>query len=157
MNLKNYTCDQLSIESKRVSDTRIVIVADRGLNTSDNIYYLNGSNKSDDNPRDGYVYGQSIRGASNEFKQWVLSGGYEIDTLTNDEGEDIVFKHKSRIYPKELNLSVTTRDGKPKKTKTGCRPEANGLLLRKICQETGDRPNGYGGAGKRPYKTPQKL
>lgn len=99
------------------SDTRIVIVADRGLNTSDNIYYLNGSNKSDDNPRDGYVYGQSIRGASNEFKQWVLSGGYEIDTLTNDEGEDIVFKHKSRIYPKELNLSVTTRDGKPKKQK----------------------------------------
>lgn len=99
------------------SDTRIVIVADRGLNTSDNIYYLNGSNKSDDNPRDGYVYGQSIRGASKEFKQWVLSGGYEVDTITNDEGEGVVFKHKSHIYPKELNLSVTTRDGKPKKQK----------------------------------------
>lgn len=99
------------------SDARIIIVADRGLNTSDNIYYLNGSNKSDNNPRDGYVYGQSIRGASKEFKQWVLSGGYEIDTLTNDEGEDVVFKHKSRIYPKELNLSVTTRNGKPKKQK----------------------------------------
>lgn len=99
------------------SDTRIIIVADRGLNTSDNIYYLNGSNKRDDNPRDGYVYGQSIRGASNEFKQWVLSGGYEISTITTDEGEDVVFKHKSRIYPKELNLSVKTRDGKPKKQK----------------------------------------
>lgn len=99
------------------SDTRTIIVADRGLNTSDNIYYLNGSNKSDDNPRDGYVYGQSIRGASKEFKQWVLSGGYEITTITNDEGEDVVFKHKSRICSKELNLSVTTRDGKPKKQK----------------------------------------
>jgi hypothetical protein len=99
------------------SDSRIVIVADRGLNTSDNIYYLNGSNKSNDNPRDGYVYGRSIRGASKEFKQWVLSGGYEINTITNDEGEDVFFKHKSRIYPKELNPSVTTRDGKPKKQK----------------------------------------
>ena len=51
---------------------RIVVVADRGLNTSDNIYKLNGKNDQDDNPRDGYVYGQSIRGADAEFKQWVL-------------------------------------------------------------------------------------
>ena len=54
------------------SDTRIIFVADRGLNTSDNIYYLNGDNKSDNNQRDGYVYGQSVRGADAEFKQWIL-------------------------------------------------------------------------------------
>lgn len=99
------------------SDTRIIIVADRGLNTSDNIYYLNGSNKSDQNPRDGYVYGQSVRGATKEFKQWVLSGTYELQSFENDEGEDIVFKHKSRIYPKELNVNVTAGNGEPKKQK----------------------------------------
>ena len=54
------------------SDTRIIFVADRGLNTSDNIYYLNGDNKGDVNERDGYVYGQSIRGADAAFKKWVL-------------------------------------------------------------------------------------
>ena len=31
---------------------RIIFVADRGLNTSDNIYFLNGDNKGDYNPRD---------------------------------------------------------------------------------------------------------
>ena len=36
---------------------RIIFVADRGLNTSDNIYFLNGDNKGDNNPRDGYIYG----------------------------------------------------------------------------------------------------
>ena len=41
---------------------RVIIVADRGLNTSDNIYWLNGDNKGENNPRDGYVYGQSVRG-----------------------------------------------------------------------------------------------
>jgi Transposase len=50
------------------SSTRVIVVADRGLNTSDNIYYLNGDNRGEINLRDGYVYGQSIRGADAEFK-----------------------------------------------------------------------------------------
>ena len=50
---------------------RVIFVADRGLNTSDNIYFLNGDNKADYNPRDGYVYGQSVRGADAEFKACV--------------------------------------------------------------------------------------
>ncbi len=56
--------------------SRTIFVADRGVNTSDNIYYLNGGNKGDLNTRDGYVYGQSVRGADAEFKAWVLGGGY---------------------------------------------------------------------------------
>ena len=32
---------------------RVIFVADSGLNTSDNIYFLNGDNKADHNPRDG--------------------------------------------------------------------------------------------------------
>ena len=86
---------------------RIIYVADRGLNTSDNIYWLNGDNKDDDNPRDGYVYGQSVRGADAEFKAWILSGGYESTRIKEDDGNEVLFQHKSRIYPKELHVNVT--------------------------------------------------
>ena len=89
------------------SDTRIIFVADRGLNTSDNIYYLNGDNKGEHNQRDGYVYGQSVRGADAEFKQWILSGGYKKDEIQDEHGEKITFTHKSRIHPKELHVNVT--------------------------------------------------
>lgn len=89
------------------SNTRIIFVADRGLNTSDNIYYLNGDNKCDMNQRDGYVYGQSVRGADAEFRNWVLSSGYKKDTVKTEDGKEIFFIHKSRIYPKELHVNVT--------------------------------------------------
>lgn len=95
------------------SDTRIIFVADRGLNTSDNIYYLNGDNKGDMNEQDGYVYGQSVRGADAEFREWVLSSGYRTDRLTDEEGNEISFQHKSRIHPKELHVNMT-RPGQKK-------------------------------------------
>jgi hypothetical protein len=101
------------------TDSRIIFVADRGLNTSDNIYFLNGDNKGDINQRDGYVYGQSIRGADEEFKKWVLStSGYITDKLRDDEGNEISFTHKSRIYPKKLNVNLTIPGSKKKKKKT---------------------------------------
>lgn len=103
---------------KEFSNTKIVFVADRGLNTSDNIYYLNGDNKGDYNPRDGYVYGQSIRGANKEFKEWVLKDGYQVDIVTDDEGDAIKFKHKSRIYPKEIQVNTTIPGSKKKKKNT---------------------------------------
>lgn len=99
------------------SDSRIIFVADRGLNTSDNIYYLNGDNKSGINTRDGYVYGQSVRGADAEFKAWVLSGGYHTDKIM-DDGNEIRFKHKSRIHPKKLQVNVTKPGQKKKSKKT---------------------------------------
>ena len=92
---------------KDFDDCRIIYVADRGLNTSDNIYWLNGDNKGDYNPRDGYVYGQSVRGADAEFKQWVLSGGYQTDKQIDEDGNEVTFQHKSRIYPKVLHVNVT--------------------------------------------------
>ena len=88
-------------------NVRVIIVADRGLNTSDNIYWLNGDNKSDENNRDGYVYGQSVRGADAEFKKWVLeTSGYKTDKVL-DGDKEITFRHKSRIHPKELHVNVT--------------------------------------------------
>ena len=113
---------------------RIVVVADRGLNTSDNIFYLAG--KNDKQCMDGYIYGQSIRGADKEFKEWALNEeGYISDPMYEKNGEPITyramifdsngklkgyekkqahFKHKSRIYPKQITIK---RDGK-RNTKT---------------------------------------
>ena len=92
---------------KDFEDCRVIFVADRGLNTSDNIYWLNGSNKGDHNSRDGYVYGQSVRGADAEFKAWVLKEGYIRDKVEDNDGNEITFTHKSRICPKELHVNVT--------------------------------------------------
>ena len=86
---------------------RVIFVADRGLNTSDNIYWLNGNNKGDNNERDGYVYGQSVRGADKEFKEWVLGEGYKTETIVDETKGEIKFKHKSRIQVKELHVNVT--------------------------------------------------
>ncbi len=99
-----------------MEDSRIILVADRGLNTSDNIYYLNGDNREDYNTRNGYVYGMSVRGADAEFREWVLSqDGYATDKVTDEDGSERLFKHKSRIYPKLLHVNVASADGKSKK------------------------------------------
>ena len=103
---------------ERFSDMRIIFVADRGLNTADNIYWLNGDNRGDNNQRDGYVYGQTVRGATDEFKEWVLSGDLIEDKLLDEDGNEITFRHKSRIFPKELKVNVSKPGVKKKHTKT---------------------------------------
>lgn len=97
---------------KQYTAGRVIFVADRGLNTSDNIYYLNGDNKSDSNQSDGYVYGQSVRGADAEFKGWVLGSGYITEKFVDETGRKITFTHKSRIHPKTLHVNVA--NGKKK-------------------------------------------
>lgn len=89
---------------------RTIVVADRGLNTSDNIYYLAGVNNEKHN-MDGYVYGQSIRGASDEFKKWAIdSEGFKSDLIKKDENDEgIAFIHKSRIASKTIQIE---RNGK---------------------------------------------
>ena len=97
---------------------RVIFVADRGLNSSDNIYFLNGDNKADYNPRDGYVYGQSVRGADAEFKEWVLKDGYKTEKFTDEDGRELTFIHKSRIHPKTIQVNVTVPGQKKKKKKS---------------------------------------
>lgn len=96
----------------------VIFVADRGLNTSDNIYFLNGDNKADHNPRDGYVYGQSVRGADAGFKAWLLCDGYKAEKLTGNDGVEITFAHKSRIHPKIIQVNVIVPVQKKKKKKS---------------------------------------
>ncbi len=91
---------------KRHNINKVIVVADRGLNCSDNMIKLSGIDLDKEN-RDGYIYGQSIRGADQEFKNWVLKDNYTIDKIIDDDGNEITFKHKSRIYPKKMYI---TRD-----------------------------------------------
>ena len=116
---------------------RTVIVADRGLNTSDNIYFLAGKNHGSN--LDDYIYGQSVRGADEEFKKWVLDQKdyiqeivktedgspetfrqmiFEDNKLKGYEKKDVIFKHKSRIYPKEINVTIDKDTKKKTKVRT---------------------------------------
>ena len=110
---------------------KIIVVADRGLNTSDNMWFLAGKNDEKCKNNDGYVYGQSVRGASKAFKEWVLKQDDYINDIeyTKDGKEEtfrhrvydedgnfknyqkqtLMFKHKSRVVAKEIQI---TRNGK---------------------------------------------
>lgn len=102
----------------RHSIDKVIVVADRGLNCSDNMIKIAGIDLDKEN-RDGYIYGQSVRGADQEFKDWVLSDDYKTDKIIDDEGNEITFKHKSRIYPKKMYITRTdkglTKSGNKKK------------------------------------------
>jgi transposase len=83
---------------------RVIIVADRGLNTSDNIALIAGKNL-DSRHNDGYVYGQSVLGADSEFKAWVLEkNGYVRSEEVDEDGNVVIFTHKSRVKAKTIQL-----------------------------------------------------
>lgn len=89
---------------RRHNIEKVVVVADRGLNDSDNAIKMAGLDLDKEN-RDGYVYGQSVRGANKEFKDWVLKDDYKIDKIINEDGYEIIFKHKSRVFPKTMHIT----------------------------------------------------
>lgn len=114
---------------------KVIVVADRGLNTSDNTFFLAGKNDDEHKNHDGYVYGQSVRGAHQEFKDWVLNqDGYVNDyvydsngnqemyramvlnddgTLNHYEKKPLIFRHKSRVFAKTIKIN---KDGERKVT-----------------------------------------
>ena len=55
----------LTTLKKQFKIGRIITVADKGLNSGDNIAYNSALG-------DGYIYAKGIRGASQEFKKWVI-------------------------------------------------------------------------------------
>lgn len=99
---------------------RTIVVADRGLNCSDNIIKISGTSLEMSLKKNGYVYGQSVRGADKEFKEWVLSGNYITDKIKEDDIE-VTFTHKSRIHPKTMYViredKGKTKNGNPVREK----------------------------------------
>lgn len=80
---------------------KIIVVADKGITTGDNIWYTLSA-------KNGYVLSYSIRGADQKFKKYVLDEvGY---TWKTDE-----YKVKSRLYPRKISVT-STRGRKIKKT-----------------------------------------
>ncbi len=80
---------------------RVVIVADKGLNTSNNIAActLDGN---------GFIFSQSVRKATKALKSWVLDE-------TDYTSESANFKIKSRISDK--TITITGDDGKKTRVK----------------------------------------
>ena len=100
---KNSLIPILNRTKKNFELGRTIVVADRGLNTSDNVIQIAGLTLEQSLKKNGYVYGQSVRGADEEFKNWVLKQeDYIIDKIKDDNGKEIIFKHKSRVYPKKM-------------------------------------------------------
>ena len=100
-------------EVRRNYDTgRIIVVADMGIITGDNIYYLVGGEKRE-KALNGYVMSFSIPGAAEKFQEYVLDrDGYcGSDGKPAKDGADFIIK--SRVEAREINVTMAT--GKTKK------------------------------------------
>jgi len=93
---------------------RIIVVADMGVITGDNIFYLIGKEKQE-KTRNGYVLSFSIRGGTDEFKKYVLDGAGYRGKDGNPAGEDADFMIKSELIAREINVTLNTGK-KAKKT-----------------------------------------
>ena len=97
----------LSEVKKRFRTKRIIVVADKGLNSGDNIVFNAALG-------DGYIFSKSVRGASEDFKAWILEeNGYTA------KGEN--YKLKSKLVP-DAKIQYTSEEigktGKNKKKHT---------------------------------------
>jgi len=90
---------------KKFGVKRIITVADKGLNSGDNIAYSTVLG-------DGYIYSKSVRGASDDFKAWVLDqSDYRISSKE--------YKLKSKMVPDAvIKVTVEQQAGKRKKKKS---------------------------------------
>lgn len=83
----------LSRIQKEYSLGKVIVVADKGMTTGDNIYYILSA-------KNGYVFSMSVRGADKELKNYVLKEeGYEW------YGTE--YKRKSRLYPRTIFVTAT--------------------------------------------------
>jgi transposase len=73
---------------------RAIVVADKAMCTGDNIWYTLSA-------KDGYVFSMSVRGASKDYKKYVLDeDGYGLI------GTD--YKKKSRLEPRTIQVHTNT-------------------------------------------------
>ena len=98
---------ELSRYKRDFSSERIIVVADKGINCSENIIALAAK-------KDGYIFSSSVRGASKEVVSWVTSTeGWSDYTGEGAFNGEKGYRQKSRIF--ERTLYNKTDDGKRKK------------------------------------------
>lgn len=83
---------------------RIIVVADMGIITGDNIYYLVGSKP--EKPQNGYVFSFSIRGGAKPFRAYVLDEAGYTDMAGARPTEETEFKFKSRVTQRDINVTM---------------------------------------------------
>lgn len=84
---------------------RIVVVADMGIITGDNIYYLTGGKNIN-----GYVFSFSVRGATDAFKDYLLDSNGYVGADGKPADSDAGFKLKS--WRTSRDISVSMKSGK---------------------------------------------
>jgi len=85
---------------KKFGIKRVIVVADKALNSGDNIAYNTILG-------DGYVYSKSVRGASREFQDWILDEKGYREISDN-------YKIKSALVPDAVINVTTAQIGKKK-------------------------------------------
>jgi transposase len=91
---------------RRFKTKRIITVADKALNSGDNIVFNAALG-------DGYIFSKSVRGAGKEFKEWVTS-----PSKYKEHGSG--YRYKSKIVPDaEVTMHVEKPGGRVGK-KTVC-------------------------------------
>lgn len=92
-------------EVRRNYDTgRIIVVADMGIITGDNIFYLQGKEKGKN--FNGYVFSFSVRGGADAFKRFVLSDEDYVSKDGKPADKDTDFKIKSRAIARDINVTL---------------------------------------------------
>jgi transposase len=95
-------------EVKRNYDTsRIVVVADMGVITGDNIFYLTGGEKRK-KPLNGYVFSFSVRGGTSKFQRYVLDPDGYLDHNGKPATTASEYMRKSRRIAREINVTMTS-------------------------------------------------
>ena len=83
---------------------RVVVVADNGMNSQENIYLLKANGN-------GYIVSKSVKKSWSSYKEWIQNEN-EYKTMKN-EADNIVFKYKSRV----IERTVKDKDGNKLKIK----------------------------------------
>jgi transposase len=96
---------------KNYDTGRVIVVADMGIITGDNIYYLVGSKPT--KPKNGYIFSFSVRGGTEAFQSYVLDATGYTDKDGKPLEEDPDFMIKERMVAREIN--VTMQNGKTAK------------------------------------------
>ena len=92
-------------EVRRNYDTgRVIVVADMGIITGDNIFYLQGKEKGKN--FNGYVFSFSVRGGTKAFKEFVLSDEGYVGSDGKPTDKNTEFKVKSRRIARDINVTL---------------------------------------------------